>query len=250
MVKLKMKTLVLADIHGNYQALKQCLERSHFNYETDKLIVLGDVVDGYPQTYEVVEELLKIKNLVLILGNHDVWFISFMKHGTSPNIWIHQGGNNTLLSYSKNSNPESSTLDDCKKDFSNVIIPVTHQEFFNKGVYYYEQDNMLFVHGGFNDNKNIKEQSYSFLYWDRGIIETAIIRPIKQYDKVFIGHTSTQYYGGEEHTGPKRFNNLLMIDTGAGWNGKLTIMDVNTEEYWQSDKFEGHNKYKINDNND
>ena len=25
------------------------------------------------------------------------------------------------------------------------------------------------------------------------------------------------------------------LDTGAGWGGKLTIMDANTEEYWQSD---------------
>ena len=28
------------------------------------------------------------------------------------------------------------------------------------------------------------------------------------------------------------------MDTGAGWNGKLTIMDVDTEEYWQSDLVE------------
>jgi serine/threonine protein phosphatase 1 len=25
------------------------------------------------------------------------------------------------------------------------------------------------------------------------------------------------------------------MDTGAGWAGKLTIMDVQTKEYWQSD---------------
>jgi serine/threonine protein phosphatase 1 len=25
------------------------------------------------------------------------------------------------------------------------------------------------------------------------------------------------------------------IDTGAGWSGKLTIMNVDTKEYWQSD---------------
>jgi hypothetical protein len=25
------------------------------------------------------------------------------------------------------------------------------------------------------------------------------------------------------------------MDTGAGWTGKLTIMDVQTKEYWQSE---------------
>jgi len=26
-----------------------------------------------------------------------------------------------------------------------------------------------------------------------------------------------------------------MMDTGAGWSGKLTIMDIDTNEFWQSD---------------
>jgi serine/threonine protein phosphatase 1 len=25
------------------------------------------------------------------------------------------------------------------------------------------------------------------------------------------------------------------LDTGGGWEGKLTIMDIDTEQYWQSD---------------
>jgi serine/threonine protein phosphatase 1 len=29
--------------------------------------------------------------------------------------------------------------------------------------------------------------------------------------------------------------NLIDLDTGAGWNGKLIIMDINSKQYWQSD---------------
>lgn len=29
--------------------------------------------------------------------------------------------------------------------------------------------------------------------------------------------------------------NVWNLDTGAGWSGKLTIMNVTTKEYWQSD---------------
>ena len=29
--------------------------------------------------------------------------------------------------------------------------------------------------------------------------------------------------------------NIWNLDTGAGFRGKLTIMDINTKEYWQSD---------------
>jgi serine/threonine protein phosphatase 1 len=44
------KRLCMGDIHGNYKALMQCLERSNFNYEEDTLIQLGDVCDGHSQT--------------------------------------------------------------------------------------------------------------------------------------------------------------------------------------------------------
>jgi serine/threonine protein phosphatase 1 len=55
-----MKTFVIGDIHGNYRALLQCLERSGFNKEIDTLIQLGDVADGWSETAECVEELLRI----------------------------------------------------------------------------------------------------------------------------------------------------------------------------------------------
>ena len=76
-----MKTFVIGDIHGNYRGLMQCLERSNFDYDKDTLISLGDVVDGHSESYEVVEELLKIKNLIAIKGNDSYGFIfgSFVK---------------------------------------------------------------------------------------------------------------------------------------------------------------------------
>jgi len=66
-----METFVMGDIHGSFIALKQCLQRSKFNYHRDKLIVLGDIIDRHDEAFECVEELLKIRNLVVIRGNHD-----------------------------------------------------------------------------------------------------------------------------------------------------------------------------------
>lgn len=68
------KTFFTTDTHGNYLGFKQALERSNFDYENDLLIHGGDICDGHNQTFQVVEELLKIKNKVLIKGNHcEVW---------------------------------------------------------------------------------------------------------------------------------------------------------------------------------
>ena len=74
-----MKTFVMGDVHGAYKALKQCLERASFDYQNDCLIQLGDIADGGNEVYECVEELLKIKNLVAIKGNHDDWFCEYTR---------------------------------------------------------------------------------------------------------------------------------------------------------------------------
>ncbi len=44
------RTFVIGDIHGAYRALRQCLDRADFDYESDHLICLGDVCDGWPDT--------------------------------------------------------------------------------------------------------------------------------------------------------------------------------------------------------
>lgn len=82
------KIIVMGDVHGAYKALVQCLERSGFDYEKDTLIQLGDIVDGYPDSYECVEELLKIENLIAIKGNHDGWFDLFIKTDYHPKRFV------------------------------------------------------------------------------------------------------------------------------------------------------------------
>ena len=233
-MKRQQKKFVIGDCHGRFEALKQCLNKSKFNYDKDLLIVLGDIVDGGYNTYEVVEELLKIKNLILCLGNHDEFFMNHIKSGWADEIWLQQGGSNTLRSYGAKVKKADSFRDKSKIDTKGLNIPVTHQEFFNKGVYYFVLDNMLFVHGGINPKiPKMESQSRHDLLWDRYLINYARMRKVQDWDKIFIGHTTTQGINGM--LSPVKYNNLICMDTGAGWTGRLSIMDIDTEEYWQSD---------------
>ena len=52
------------------------------------------------------------------------------------------------------------------------------------------------------------------------------------YEDIFVGHTPTQAFDSEV---PLHLGNIWLMDTGAGWTGKLSIMDVETKEFWQSD---------------
>lgn len=228
-----MKVFTIGDIHGRIEALKEVLTLSKFDYNKDKLIVLGDVVDGGSNTYEVIEELLKIKNLVFVIGNHDEWFMDHLASGWAEEIWTSQGGKNTIESYGGKLQKVRTATEWVKIITQNVNIPVTHQDFFNRGVYYYVFDNMLFVHGGIEIGIPINKQEKHILLWDRNLIEIARAEKIPLYDRVFVGHTTTQTYDKEE---PIFFNNLIMMDCGAGWSGKLCIMNVYTKEYWLSKK--------------
>lgn len=66
-----MRTLVIGDIHGNFNALEQVLARANFDAENDTLIGLGDYTDGWIDSYKVVEYLRKLKHFIGIIGNHD-----------------------------------------------------------------------------------------------------------------------------------------------------------------------------------
>src|SRR5688572_7027518 len=94
-----VRTFVIGDIHGAYKALQQCLDRAHFDYLSDTLICLGDVCDGWPDTKLCIDELLKIKNLIYITGNHDIWALNWMKSKVAEEIWTSQGGAATIASY-------------------------------------------------------------------------------------------------------------------------------------------------------
>lgn len=235
---MKPRTFAIGDIHGRHKALLEVLKKSRFDYQKDKLIILGDICDGGHDTYDVIEELLKIKNQVYILGNHDLWAMDYFHAGWSGNIWIQQGGSATLQSYGAKVNENGMVVDEAEVDATYFNIPKTHKDFFNTGKLYHIENNMLFIHGGIDPTKPIDFQTKQTLIWDRSIIQYAMRRKVQTWDKIFIGHTTTECVDKGCLT-PIKLNNLIMLDTGAGWNGKLTIMDVNTEKYWQSEKQTG-----------
>ena len=219
-----MKTFVTADIHGNYKALKQCIERSGFDSLEDQLIILGDIVDGYPESKECIDFLISLPNTILIIGNHDQFYIDYLKTGAMPSLWINQGGAAACKSIGH-------------------VFNQSHLDFFNKGHYVYVDDkNRLFVHGGIDLDIPIENQVPEKLMWDREMINYAyncehtqsckIPKKLQGHTMYFIGHTTTEHYGSNE---PLKLCNVWALDTGAGFDGKLTIMNIDTEEYWQSD---------------
>lgn len=212
------KTFVIGDIHGAHRALTQCLTRAAFDYATDTLICLGDVCDGWPETKGAIDELLKIRNLVFVQGNHDFWTAKWMLNGTVEPVWFRQGGEATVLSY--NDSP----------------VPSNHKTLLKNALPWYQQGNRLFVHAGIDPTRPLHFQSRDIFLWDRNLAHAALIAynagittPLTSYNEIYIGHTPIPY------DKPIWSGGVCLMDTGAGWAGVLSIMNIDTHEVFTSD---------------
>lgn len=253
-----MRTLCVGDIHGGLKALKQVLERSNYNFKEDKLIFLGDYVDGWNEVAQTIQFLIELEEKaiikpIFIRGNHDVWCEKFLLYREAPHLWLQQGG-----LASENSYVESGYLEDIK-----------HIEFFKHlHNYYIDEENRGFVHGGFTSKRGLGHEPYeSNYYWDRNLWQLALSvskeyndinpndfryvhYPFENHKEIYIGHTTTGMWLIKPHyleykieqqpkqgriVVPMHRCNMWNLDTGGGYEGKLTIMDIDTKEFWQSD---------------
>lgn len=224
-----MRTLVCGDIHGGLKALKEVLEKSNYNSDEDLLICLGDYVDRLDQSAEVVRLLIDIKTKakikpIYIRGNHDVWVEDYLTKGEKPLNWSQNGGDATIESYIN----------------TGYLKDKAHVKFFKELINYHVDDqNRGFVHGGFTHKKGLgHEQHQSDYYWDRSLWNFAEFREAPKHIEVFVGHTPTLNWedeNGNPITVPMKRHNIWNVDTGICYGGKITIMDIDTKGFWQSE---------------
>ena len=244
-----MRTFVLGDIHGAARALDQCLERAGFDKKNDILIQLGDVVDRHDEVFECVETLLQIDNLIALKGNHDDYFDRFLHTDVHPGDWTY-GGLDTVKSYLRHAGKAGVFHEKGEGYSTNLVasdVPAAHREFFSRQrPYYVDELNRCFVHGGLDPRLPINEQQPEDIYWDRRLWRNAYEHKrslgeeqypghdgiLPDFREVYVGHTPTTNWDTDQ---PLNAFNIWNIDTGAAGLGRLTVMDVDTKEYWQSD---------------
>ncbi|MCA6421380.1 MAG: serine/threonine protein phosphatase [Flavobacterium sp.] len=230
------RTLVIGDIHGGLRALHQIMDRAKVTTD-DTLIFLGDYVDGWSQSPEVIDfliDLSKKQNCIFIRGNHDELLFDWLSSNNEnidESMWFKHGGEATVLAYN--------TVSETKKK--------RHIEFLQSlQDYYLDEQNRLFIHAGFTNMNGIEYEYFPKLfYWDRTLWETALAldaaiskdsflypKRLKLYNEIYIGHTPVTKI---EQTIPIQKACIWNIDTGAAFNGPLTILDVDTKEFWQSE---------------
>jgi serine/threonine protein phosphatase 1 len=240
----KGKRYVIGDLHGSYRAFKDLLDKVNFDYENDKLISLGDIVDGWSETKECLDLMMIIKNLVFIRGNHDDMAINYYNDTLDTvrdeyKVWITNGGDST-----KRSLGDRESVDRKYVDFLETSV-LYHVE--DKGT----DSQKLFVHAGvpmacckvWGEDNNITDLDrvgkYNFL-WDRDMAKDLYINAKNpnftwgnEFEKIYIGHTPTTKFN-DFYRKPQYWGNVWLMDTCSAFTGKVSIMDIDTEEIWQS----------------
>jgi bis(5'-nucleosyl)-tetraphosphatase (symmetrical) len=73
------RTLLIGDIHGCYDELILLIEKLDYNPKTDRLILLGDLINKGPYPFKVLK-FAKENNLEVIKGNHEQRFLKYVEN--------------------------------------------------------------------------------------------------------------------------------------------------------------------------
>lgn len=240
---MSKKKFVLGDIHARYDELVELLQLSGFNYEEDELIQLGDLVDRGPEPLLCIHEMLKIKNLIAIRGNHDWALMDYMDNNCQFHTWNGTHGSAVTMVKAKNMLREERL----------IILDFLHSQL----AYHIDSENRIFTHGGFDRDELIGSQVQTNFMWDRELIKEVLsmqrnksltfVPTLEGFKEIFVGHTPTVCYAKDKNgiyfstdgwdnveLNPINILNFWDMDTGAGFvQGKISMMNIETKEIFQ-----------------
>lgn len=209
-----MSVYVISDIHGHNTTFRKLLKKIKLK-KTDKLILLGDLIDRGPDSKMVLDTVLLLINhgfdITCVMGNHEKMLLDSFEDFSSKMNWIRNGGEKTLESFLTSSIEK---------------IPTKYIDFIKSFKLYHELENFIFVHAGIDMKKEHPFEDTKSLLWlrnweekfdsewlgDRYVIHghnptkrQEIINQIKDSKRV-IGIDNGSYIEKEEYKGLCAFN--------------------------------------------
>ena len=209
------RDFVVGDVHGYYQPLMQALEAMAFDFEQDRLLSVGDLIDRGPDSLRCLE-LLKQPWFFAVQGNHEGFLLQTLAGDQrAERIWLANGGE-----WSQDlTRQELETLAQLISEQMPLAMEV-HTAWGALGLVHAE----------------VPEDNWELLRWstgapDEGWLETLTSRrtrvrhefcvPVEHIDAVACGHTLVEK--------PLRLGNVHYLETGIcapQLGGYLTLLPV------------------------
>jgi serine/threonine protein phosphatase 1 len=213
---MSQRVIAIGDVHGCATALRTLIGVIHPEPD-DSLVVLGDCVDRGPDSRQVIDELLVLREkcrLISILGNHEEMMLNFLEGRPQPDDWLECGGAATLASYSRHGAAGE--------------IPAEHVEFLRTWIDCYQTNTHFFAHASYEPERPLATQHWQTMRWHS--LRDGVPGPHESGKIAVVGHTS-------QKTGEiMDLGYLICIDTYCWGGGWLTALDTTTGQVWRVDR--------------
>ncbi|MER2060464.1 MAG: metallophosphoesterase [Niallia sp.] len=225
------KAFVVSDIHGQYDHFVKLLQ--HWDRETQKLLILGDMIDRGKNSLKVVQEVMKLKQLygnqvIVLKGNHEDMFINFLREPGYDygEIFFRNGGNTTVWEFADDEHIMFKSYEERARLIKQRRIDEVN--FIRSLQHYHEFGKVLFVHAGIDPfiSDWRKTESYKYL-WFRGVWNHK-----NETDKVIVfGHTPTHHLHKDKSNDIwiSKDSTYINIDGGTVFGGQLNGIVIDNE---------------------
>ena len=221
-----MRTIMIGDVHGYAGALDRLLEKVHPDDE-DLLVLLGDLFDRGPNSYEVY---VKVKTLaetlgerfILLRGNHEDYLLAEKLTFSQRMVWDRVGRGTTVKSFRQHG----------------MRMEETRPFLLEKCQLFWKGEGFQAVHAGVKTDPLETNDVYTLLHDHDVVFRNKYAGPL-----TVVGHIALDFptwFRGDEKTTellplgewlPLPASGMICIDTGCGKGGRLTAMIIEGNRY-------------------
>ncbi len=212
-----MRAFVLTDIHGKNELFRKALKLIGLK-KTDKLFILGDVIDRGEDSKGLLDTILLLKesgfDINCLIGNHEKMFLDAFLDYNNLNLWLMNGGSKTLSSFLTSSIEK---------------IPQKYVDLIRSFRYHIEYEQFILVHAALNMKIENPYSDMKTLLWERD--------PFKFLDakwldgrKIIHGHNPKKQSDIQDSILDN--SPIISVDNGVYMNkegfGSLCVMELNS----------------------
>jgi serine/threonine protein phosphatase 1 len=236
------RDFAVGDIHGCAKAVEEGLRRLNFDVSCDRLFCCGDLIDRGPESLEVLR-WLESPWFFSIRGNHDQMMLEAKDNQAAWDNWVNQGGQWAIYH-------SDEALEGFRQRLAELPIAMEIETRLGRiGLLHadlgerswpdviaaleaLEQQPDVGVHS-ITQCLDPNYDTFVQALWGRKlakvVVREALGSPwtsphpmVAGIDGVVLGHTPTP------HDKPLHAGNVWLLDTGAGKQGHLSFLDLQT----------------------